>query len=93
MDPLLTNATTDTTSPAVACTGPVNVIVSGDSVFAGAALIVECWPENTPAKFAPTGIIIDKPGAVTVHGQGSYFIRTKLASTSAKTNVTAVANQ
>ena len=96
MAALLTNVTANGAGTGASHSGPATVFVRG--TFAGARVIVQVSADNTTyvkadnvSLFKPT--TFTAPGAVSIDGKGTYYIRCVVENVSGSTSVSAVSTQ
>ncbi len=94
MQTLLNGVSANGASSGVEVNGPCNVVIAGDSVFDGASVAIESYPEDTPSKYAPAGLdgFLKGPDTVFVNGLGTHYIRAVVRNAGANTNINAVIN-
>ena len=93
MATLLSTQTTNTTGSGASHTGPCSVLVKG--TMDGASVSLEPADSDSEANYHPIGIAatFTSTGWVSVHLQGTYFLRAKLNRAGASTSVTVVTTQ
>lgn len=99
MATLLNAVTSNTTGSGASHDGPCTVFARG--TFDGARVVIQIADENVAASFQKAdNISTPNParfdghgGTVTIHGQGTYFVRAILENAGGSTSVTVVTTQ